>query len=39
MDNVYFFKDLFKSIPDYRKIVFVLFFIKNDGDLLTECGF
>ena len=31
-----FFKDLFESIPDYRKIVEFLFSIKNDVDLLNE---
>ena len=34
-----FFKDMFESIPDYRKIVFFMFLIKNDNDLLTKCGF
>ena len=33
------FKDLFESIPHYRKIVFLMFLIKNDVDLLTECGY
>ena len=33
------FKDLFESIPDYRKIVLLMFLIKNDNDLLAECGF
>ena len=32
-------KNLFESIPDYRKILFLLFLIKNDVDLLTECGY
>ena len=39
MDNVNYFRDLFKSIHDYRKIVLLMFLIKNDNDLLTECGF
>ena len=34
-----YFKVLFESIPDYRKIVLLMFLIKNDNDLLTECGF
>ena len=34
-----FFKDFFESITDYRKIVLLLFLIKNDSDLLNECGF
>ena len=32
-------KTLFESIPDYRKIVSLMFLIRNDNDLLTECGF
>ena len=39
MNNTTFFKDLFESIPEYRKIVFLLFLIKNDKDLLHEVGF
>ena len=39
MNNTKYFKDLFESIPDYRKIVFLLFLIKNDKDLLREVGF
>ena len=31
-----YFKDMFGSIPDYRKKVFS---IKDDDDLLEECGF
>ena len=31
-------KDIFESIPEYRKIV-LMFLIKNDEDLLKECGF
>ena len=38
MDNVKYFSDLFTPIPDYRKIVLLMFLIKNDVDLLTECG-
>ena len=34
-----YFKNLFESIPDYRKKVLSMFLIKNDGDLLTECEF
>ena len=33
------FEDLFESIPDYRKIVLLMFFIKNDVDVLHECAF
>ena len=39
MDNINYFKDLFESIPDYRKTLLLLFLIKNDGELSTECGF
>ena len=39
MSNINYLKDLFESIPDYRKIVFLVFLIKNDDDLLLECGF
>ena len=39
MDNVNYFKDLFESIPDYKKIVLLMFLIKNDVDFLYECGF
>ena len=34
-----FFKVLFESIPDYRKIALLMFLIKNENDLLTEVGF
>ena len=30
---------MFESIPDYRKIVLLMFLIKNDVSLLYECGF
>ena len=33
------FKDLFESIPDYRKIVLLMFLIQNDKNLLREVGF
>ena len=39
MDHVNYFKDMFDLIPDYRKIVILMFLIKNDVDLLTECGY
>ena len=39
MDNVNCFKDLFKSIPDYKKIVLLMFVIKKDVNFLYECGF
>ena len=30
MDNVIYFKDLFESIADYKKLVILIFLIKND---------
>ena len=39
MDNVNYFKDLFESIPDYKKIVLLMFLIKNDVNFSYECGF
>ena len=39
MDNVNYFKDLFESIPDYRKIVLLIFLIQNDKNLIKEIGF
>ena len=34
-----YFKDLFESITDYRKIVLLMFLIKDDKNLLKEVGF
>ena len=34
-----YFKELFESITDYRKIVLLIFLIKNDDKFLQECGF
>ena len=39
MDDVNYFKDLFDSIADYRKIVLLLFLVKDDIELLHEIGF
>ena len=39
MNNSNYFKDIFKSIPDYRKIVLLLYLIQNDKNLLNEIGF
>ena len=36
MNHVNFFKDLFESIPDYRKKL-LMFLIKKNDDLLIEC--
>ena len=39
MNSVKYFEDLFESIPDFKKIVLLMFLIKNDVNLLYECGF
>ena len=39
MDNINYFKDIFESIHDYKKIVLLLFLIQNDKKLLKEIGF
>ena len=39
MDNINYFKYLFESIDDYRKIVLLMFLIKDDKNLLKEIGF
>ena len=39
MNNANYFRDLFESIPDYRKIVLLIFLIQNDKNLLKEIGF
>ena len=39
MDNVNYFKDLFGSISDYKKIVLLMFLIRIDVNLLNESGF
>ena len=39
MDNSNYFKDIFESIRDYRKIVLLIFLIQNDKNLLKEIGF
>ena len=39
MDGVSFFTDLFESIAEYKKVVLLIFLIKNDVNLLHECGF
>ena len=33
-----YFKDLFESIPDYRKIVSIIFLIQNEKDFVKEFG-
>ena len=39
MNNINYFKDIFESILDYRKIIILIFLIQNDVDLLHEVGF
>ena len=39
MNNSNYFRDIFQSKPNFRKIVFLMFLIKNDRDLLLEIGF
>ena len=39
MNNANYFKDIFESIHDYRKIVLLIFLIQNDKNLLKEIGF
>ena len=38
MNNLKYFTDLFESIPDYKKIVLLMFLIKNVVNFLYECG-
>ena len=39
MNSVNYFEEIFESIPDYKKIVLLMFLIKNDVNFLYECGF
>ena len=39
MSNENYYRDLFESIPDYKKIVLLIFLIQNDKDILHEVGF
>ena len=39
MDDKNFFKDIFESRPDYRKIALLKFSSQNDKDFLREVGF
>ena len=39
MDLFKYFKNLFDSIPSYRKLVLLMFLFKDDVDFLQECGF
>ena len=39
MNNADYFKDIFESIPNYRKLVLLIFLIQNEKNLLKEIGF
>ena len=39
MNNTNYFKDIFESIHDYKKIILLKFLIQNDKNLLKEIGF
>ena len=39
MDNINYFKDVFESIHDYKKIVLLILLIQNDKNLMKEIGF
>ena len=39
MNNSKYFKDIFESIPDYRKIVLSIILIQNEKNSLNEIGF
>ena len=39
MINSNYFKEIFESITDYRKIILLIFLIQNDKSLLKEIGF
>ena len=34
-----YFKEFFESIPDYKKILLLIYLIQNDKNLLNEIGF
>ena len=37
MNHINYFEDLFESTPHSRKIALLMFLIKSDVDLYTEC--
>ena len=39
MDLFKYFKNFFESVPGYRKVVLLVFLVKDDVDFLQECGF
>ena len=38
MDISNYFKDIFESIHDYKKVILLIFLIQNDKNLLKEIG-
>ena len=38
MEDIKYFKDMLKSIEDYRKIILLIFIIKRDDEFLKEIG-
>ena len=38
MEDINYFKDMLNSIPYYRKIILLCFFIKRDDTMLREFG-
>ena len=39
MKHENYFKDMFETVPDYKKIVLLIFSIQNYKLLLKQCGF
>ena len=39
MNHVEYFKDLFESIPNFRKLILLMFLFKNNDYLSTDCGY
>ena len=39
MEDENYFKSLFESMPNYKKIVVIIHLIRNDIKSLEECGF
>ena len=38
MEDINYFKDMLNSLPNYRKIIFLCFIIKQDDTMLKEFG-
>ena len=39
MNNSDYFRDIFESISDHKKIILLIFLVQNDKNLLHEVGF